>query len=366
MNIAQKLKKEFWSDPEILPRLSIVDTIIYTLAYSSGEAELSEFKDLILPAQLFKVAKQKYNAGDWRGAVSLARRALHLDGNLHGARVILVKALVRLRDWANAEEELVKLENEFRRERFYLRGFQEWKRGHHRMALSWFKKGWDSGDQSISIVRDSAYCSFVLGDMEAAKYWVDIALKKARNKYTIDLAANIAIFSNHFKDAENYIEELKPLDLLFYLNRKATLLCKQNRLREAWVCQEQACATEYPNFDAIVQRIDLMILMKRKDVEEQISKFEKTFKDSTDLHRALWCKYYLSKGQWRIAEDYWKKIWQKDIPSFKDLRKMILSEKIGDIMISSKERKAAEIELSEAGVAFQLPLLDTELEKFEI
>jgi len=86
---------------------------------------------MILPSQLYKAARQKYNARDWKGAEALARRALRLDETLHGARSILVKALIRLREWHEAEEELTIIQGLFRRERFYLRGFLEWKRGHH-------------------------------------------------------------------------------------------------------------------------------------------------------------------------------------------------------------------------------------------
>jgi len=201
-----------------------------------------------------------------------------------------------------------------------------------------------------------------MGDLEAANYWINLALKKTRNNFTLDLAANIAIYSNQFDLANNYIEELKSLDLLLYLNRKATFLMKQNKPREAWTYQEQACATEYPNFEALVQRLDLMMLLGKKDVESEIQKFEKRFEDSIDIHRALWSKYYLSKGQWEIAENYWKKIWQKDLPTFKEIRKMILDQKIHDVYVSIIDRNEAEKELSASESTSNLPILDVELD----
>ncbi len=360
--IANILRKEFWVKTEVLPKLSIIDTVIHALAYSDLD-ELYEFKDLILPGQLFKVAQEKYNNHDWRGAENLARRALQLDNNLHGARIVLIKALIRQKRWNLAEEELGIIEKEFRRERFYLRGFMEWKKGHNNAAVNWFRRGWEAGDTSISTLRDSAYCLFIIGDMDNAKFFIDLTLAKSRNKYHLDLAAQIAIYSDRIKDAEQYLDEIKNIDQQFYFNRRATLRIKQNRLNEALNDIEKAISTEYPMLDTFIQRVDIFILLDKPEAEEELLKLEPMLGEKSDIKRGLWCKYYLRKGDWLIAEDWWNKIWQKELPSFKDLRKTILKQKAEDIMVPVLERNKATEEYLKVDLKYQLPLMETDFEE---
>lgn len=359
--LAKILREKFWIEDDELPKLSIVDAIIHALAYSDLE-ELNEFKDIVLPAQLFKVAKQKYNAGDWRGAVTLAKRALQLDDRLHGARTVLFKALVRLRYWREAGQVLDVIDQMSRRERFYLRGFLEWKQGHPTSALNWFRLGWEGGDQSLSILRDSAYCSFVSGKMDDARFYINKALERTRDKFILDLAAQIAIFSDNIPDANKYLDELKKIDQVFYYNRRGTLKYKQERYEQALKDVEKAYTTKYLFLDIVIQRIVLLIILDKPQAEGEILKLESFLGDRSDIIRGLWSNYYLQKGQWAVANSYWQKIWQKELPSFKELRRVMLEQKKEDIMVSLPERKEAEIELSEYIDIVKLPILNTDID----
>lgn len=360
--LALLLREKFWVKDDELPKLSIVDAIIHALAYSDIE-ELNDFKDITLPAQLYKVAREKYNARDWRGATTLARKALQLDEHLHGARAILFKALVRQRYWNEARRVLEEIEQLGRRERFYLRGFLEWKRGHAEEALNWFRWGWETGDQSLSIIRDSAYCSFVAGKMDDAKFYINKALSRTRNKYVLDLAAQIAIFSDNILDAEKYLSELKELDEVFFYNRRGTLRYKQERYKEALKDVEKAYNSDYPTLDIRVQRIILMIILDIPRAEEEILQIEGMLGDRSDIVRGLRCNYFLQKGQWAIANQYWQQIWQKELPSFKELRRALLELKKRDMKIPVTERKEAETELSEYPAVVKLPIVNPDIEE---
>ncbi len=360
--LALTLKDRFWAKDEELPRLSIVDAIIHALAYSDIE-ELNKFKDIVLPAQLYKVAREKYNARDWKGAVALARKALQLDDSLHGARTILFKALVRQRYWNEAKQVLKVIEELGRRERFYLMGFLAWKRGHPEESLNCFRSGWEAGDQSLSILRDSAYCSFVCGKMEAAKFYIDKALSRTRNKYILDLATEIAIFSDNIRDANKYLAELEELDKTFFYNRRGTLKYKQERYKEALEDVEKAYETDYPTLDIKVQRIILMIILDIPEAESQILQIESILGENSDIVRGLRCNYFLQKGQWAIADQYWQKIWLKELPSFKELHRVILELKKEDIMVPVPERKEAETELSKFPEIVKLPIVNPDIEE---
>lgn len=360
--LALVLREKFWVKDDELPKLSIVDAVIHAIAYSDIE-ELNNFKDITLPAQLYKVARKKYDAGDWRGSATLARKALQLDERLHGARTILFKALTRQRYWHEAEQVWKEIEQLGRRERFYLRGFLEWKRGHAEQALNWFRWGCEAGDQSTSILRDSAYCSFVSGKMDDAKFYIDKVLIRNRNKYILDLAAQIAIFSDKISDTEKYLSELKALDEVFFYNRRGTLRYKQERYKEALQDVEKAYNSDSPTLDIVVQRIILMIILDIPQAEEEILKIEGILGDRSDVVRGLRCNYYLQKGQWAIANQYWQQIWQKELPSFKELRRVILELKKGDMKVPVPERKEAETELSKYLDVVKLPIVNPDIEE---
>ena len=364
-NIAAIMRREFWMDESQIPTLSIVDATIHALAYSDVQ-ELNDFRDIIMPTQILRSAWRKYNAHYWRDAEDLARRALTLDSRLYSARIVLFKSLVRQRNWRLAEEILDEIDSENRIDRYYLRGFMEWRRGHHQYAVSLFKHGLNIGDTTYGLLRDLAYCLFVLGELDDAKKYVEQALERNRNKYTLDLAAQIAIFSDRKKDAEDLLSELFELDLLMFHNRRATLLWKEEKYEEALVEAEIACDTEHPAFEAIVQKIDILILLDRPEAEEEIDRLEPVFAEASDIKRGLWCKYYLQRGEWGKAEYWWGKIWHKKLPSYQELRRKILSQKVEDKLIEPLEMQKSMSELSKLELQVSLPLVQSEIEEPEM
>jgi len=99
-NIASRLRGAFWKDPEVVPSLVIVDATIHALA-RSGIRGL--FRDLVLPSQLYKVAKEEYDLKNWDAAIAFAKRTLQADPSRDGVRIILFKAWVRKERWQEAE-----------------------------------------------------------------------------------------------------------------------------------------------------------------------------------------------------------------------------------------------------------------------
>lgn len=126
--IALRLRTAFWRDPDEVPPLGIIDATIHSLARGNVK-ELEEFRDLILPSQLYKVAKEEYNLKNWDAAIEFAKRTLQADPSRDGARIILFKAWVRKEHWSEAETVLRKLQKSGVRAQFYCKGFLEWKRG---------------------------------------------------------------------------------------------------------------------------------------------------------------------------------------------------------------------------------------------
>jgi len=353
--VADKLIATFWKDTNKIPAFSIVDTTIHALAYSKV-GELDHFRDVILPAQLSRVAKQKYDAQEWKEAEELAKRALKLDPHLFKAKVTLFRCLVRLRKWKPAEEVLSEIDGTWALERFYLRGFLEWKRGDHRKAVFAFRKGWYAGDESVSILRDLANCLFHLGEVDEAKKYVDIALEKyKRNEYILDLAALIAIYKDADRDAESYILQLKEISEDAYHHRLATLKGKRKAWPEALQHAEIACGAKAPRFEVLAQRADILIELQDPRAEEEINKLQPLEIARDDVKQGLLCKLYVRRGQWKRAEDYYRRIRKKELPVHQALYLDILRLKTKDAMLSLPEREKAADEL-EGVTQLQLPL----------
>ena len=364
-DIARVLRANYWKAENEIPALSIVDITIHALAYSDID-ELKHFRDILLPTHILKAAWKKYHGRWWSDAERLARRVLELDNTLYSARIVLFKSLVRQRQWNLAEEVLRDIEREGQIDRYYLRGFFEWRRGQHGRAISLFRDGLNAGDRTFALLREMAYCLFVLGQLKEAKNYIGRALERNRNKFTLDLAAQIAIFSDEDDTAEKYLSEIQLVDLLMYHHRRATLKWRKGEYEQALADEEIACNTEYPAYQALVQRVDILILLDRPDVEGEIRKLAPILAEHSDAQRGLWCKYHLQKGEWGEAERWWKRIWQKTLPPYKELRKKILLQKSEDTMLEPSERKKAVIEISEVEPQISLPSIASGLEDLEM
>ncbi|MHB8621378.1 MAG: hypothetical protein ACYDAG_17745, partial [Chloroflexota bacterium] len=86
--MAEKLHDRFWSDPQHLPGIHIVDATLHALGRGAPE-RLVEFHDVMLPADLYRAAKDEYDERHIDSAISLAVRVLESVKALHRVHVIM-------------------------------------------------------------------------------------------------------------------------------------------------------------------------------------------------------------------------------------------------------------------------------------
>lgn len=362
--IAFQLRKVFWTEPDKIPPLAVVDATIYALARSNVR-ELARFHDLILPSQLYKVAKEEYNSKNWKAAIQFALRTLRVDPARNGARIILCKAYVREEHWPEAERELRNLEKRGVRAQFYCKGFLEWKRGNLGTAVSAFQSALDAGDNSISVFRDLAHCLFRLGKAGDAKS----VLSKAPewifgNSYVVDLAAQIAIAEKNWRTADSYISDLEHIATREDFHyRRATLRATHKQWTEALQDADVACESIPPRFEAMAQRADILIELGRfPEAASAIEDLVPIGVQKRDVKTGLKCKLLLRQGKWQEAEVLWQGLRQKELPVQQGLRKEILLQKVKDVMTAPVDRKEATDELERIGEPVQLPLVVSEEE----
>lgn len=360
--IALQLRRVFWKEPDKVPPLAIVDATIHALA-RSGMKQLADFRDLILPSQLYRVAREEYHARNWSVAIQFALRTLNADPSRDGARIILCKAYAREELWPEAEQQLRKLENRGVRAQFYCKGFLEWKRGNLKEAISAFKSALDAGDNSISVYRDLAHCLYRSGDTGKAKAVLYEAPEWIfRNSYVISLAAQIAIAEGDWNTAEPYISELEHIATREDFHyRRATLRSARRQWTEALQDAEVSCASVPPRFECMAQRADILIELSR--LPEAASAIEALVPIGVvkrDVKMGLKCKLLLRQGKWQEAKVLWQGFHQKESPVAQALQKEILKQKVADIMTAPADRKEASQELEKIGEPVQLPLVVTD------
>jgi tetratricopeptide (TPR) repeat protein len=363
--IASRLREVFWKDPDKVPTLGIIDATIHALA-RSGAGELAEFHDLILPSQLYRVAKEEYNSKNWDAAIDFAQRTLGLDPSRDGARIILCKAWVRKERWPEAERVLRQLEKRGVRAQFYCKGFLEWKRGNLSAAVSAFRSALDAGDRSISVFRDLAHCLFRLGEVDQAKHVLSEAPEWIfGNSYVVDLAAQIAITEKDWGAAKRYVSELEHISSSEDFHyRRATLRAACNQLSEALQDAEVSCGSVPRRFEAMAQRADILIGLGRfPEATSAVEELVPVGVAKRDVKTGLKCKLLLKQGKWREAEVVWQALHRKELPVQEGLRKDILLQKAEDKMTGPADRNQALDELKRIGAVIQLPLVISEEEE---
>lgn len=366
-DIANRLIKTFWKIEEKVPRLNIVNATIYTLARGTGKG-LLRYRDLIIPSQLYKVAKAEYDSQNWGSAIDFGMRTLELDPSRVNARVILCKALIRKERWVEAENQIRHLQEKGSRAQFYCKGFLEWKRGDLGKAVSAFESALAAGDRSVSVYRDLSHCLFRLGRVTKAKeIFKGLPEWALRNRYIIDLAAQIAIAEKNWLDAERFVSELEHVSSRErYYHRRATLKVARGLRKEALDDIEIACTGESKYFEAMAQKADILIeLEKYPEAEDAVNQLEPLGSVKRDVKTGLTCKMLIRQRKWREAEIRWEEINQKELPVHQNIRRDILIQKVADKMISPLERKESERLLTEIVESIQLPLVVSEDETLE-
>jgi tetratricopeptide (TPR) repeat protein len=351
LSFAQRLKSQYWKNPNQVPSLEAIDATLYTTA-RAGAREQDAFSDIIVPSMLLKVANAAYHDRDWKTARDFAKRAVEADPHPDKGWVILVKAYIRLayegaEEWSKAQSILAKLKERGYRTYHYLSGFLSWKRGDLESAVKHFKQAERAGDYSVNVYRDRAHCEYQLGLVTDAHADIKIALDKyPRNPFIVDLAAAIAIRGGKYDKAAELLKDLKEVEPRkeHYHHRLATLYAAQKQFPKALVEADLALTRKPPLPEMITNRIDILIELKRyPEALEELGRVAQTFKGRTakDVQVGLNCKLALRQGQWRDAEGFHSQLHNKGSIVHKYLRAELLRQKALDLTVLQSEQKEA-------------------------
>ncbi len=356
--IAERLRSQFWTEADRLPRMEIINATVHAVSRSDIE-QLEEFAGVVLPSVLYKAAKEYYDRGGqeaWEAGRELAQRVVELIPDHKPARIILFKILVRLNEWSRTGKVLTEITAKGYIERHYLRGFLFWKQGELAKGVSAFRDALAMGHRSPEVFHGLGHCLFRLGNMaEAQKAVREGEVGRRPNKLLMDLGAQIAITLEQYDDAAEFIDGLKRLgeDVDFH-HRLSTLLAGRKEFRAALGHAEQAAAAPRRRFEFLANRVDILIEVGDfARAASELAELDREFRVGWEKHDVLVglrCKLCLRRNEWREAEILWNALKVKNVPVHWALRAEILRQKINDLATSPGERMNAKRELDKIRV----------------
>lgn len=356
--ISKVLIDKFWKE-EHEADFQVIDVIINTILQSGQEDNLLKFKNYVLPSHLLKAAEKANQDTDWTLAEKYARKALELDENLHDARVLLFKQLVRqetskTREKYNVEENniLEVLHKSYDTRFYYLEGFRYWKRRKFYDAIDQFELAKKAGDDSITVHRDLAECYYQTNQIDRAQKEIDLVMgdRKINNPFILDLATKIAISLDNFELARELLDKQESIDRYENVeHRWATFYMKAEQYLDALNHSTNACEGDRVLPEMHLLRMNIAIHLKKYNIVEDEYKFvrEKYKHYNVDICEALYTTMLLFTKGWQVAEAGLIKINNKTSPITLNLRHKILTNKLTDKMLTPILRQKVQEELSE-------------------
>ncbi len=105
--IQRRLIMRFWSQPNAVPSLEVVDATLHALASAgSCNADFGPYAAYVRPSTLFRLAKEAYYRQEWENCIDYARRCEHFGSLRREVRQLVFKALVQLERWPEAPGQL--------------------------------------------------------------------------------------------------------------------------------------------------------------------------------------------------------------------------------------------------------------------
>lgn len=356
--ISKVLIDKFWKEEQGTD-FQVIDVIINTILQSGQEENLLKFKNYILPSHLLKAAEKANQDTDWALAEKYARKALELDADLHDARVLLFKQLVRqetskTREKDNIEEDdILDILHKLNDTRFYyLEGFRYWKRRKFNDAIARFKLAITAGDDSIPVHRDLAECYYQTNQIDKAQKEINFVMgdRKINNPFILDLATKVAISLDNFDLAKELLDKQELIDRKENVeHRWATFYMKAEQYSDALKHSTNACEGDRVLPEMHLLRMNIAIHLKKYDIVEEEYKFIKgKYKHyNADICETLYATMLLFTKGWQVAEAGLMKINNKTSPIVLNLRHKILTNKLADKSLSPVSKQTVQEELSE-------------------
>ncbi|MGV0068524.1 tetratricopeptide repeat protein [Mycobacterium colombiense] len=347
--VAKRLNDAYWSDEGVMPTFAVIDATVHAAAMG-GQTEDS-VRPFVRISTLHRAAQESYYRDDYPAALEYARKAQEMGATGKAVRdrqirETALKALVKMRQYRDAEAELAEIEALGDKRYFFLKGFLLRAQGRLDEALGAYRSALRVGDTRVSVHREIAFCFMNTGNYDEAVKACNRALAlDAANPYVLDTLVSSYIGMKNYPKAKNALDELERVDVTgrFTHHRRASFYAATRQYELALDEADAAIVGDRGRFEAFGQRVNILIDAGRyDDALEALESLADQFPRSRgDVVTGLRCKSAIRQEQWREAENLWNRLEEQDQPVHQALLKRILLLKSEDRTVPLHQRQDA-------------------------
>ncbi|MET7569510.1 tetratricopeptide repeat protein [Streptomyces sp. NPDC005492] len=298
-----------------------------------------------------QLAEQYYHEQRYERAVQLASEALEVDPTIHQARTTLIRSLVKLSEYDDAQENIAELKKRGQiRDAFFLLGFLERNRGDHRQALRHYQQALDHGRGGMAIHRDMADCYLRLGDLKRAEEHISTAEEKQPyNRYVVDLKIQIACKLGDEKTARELLRRLADIDRQEMVShRQSRVEYLFGHLDWAYEFAEQAVAqSENIRFEVLANYAQCALRTSHvSEAREALNQLDQAFhRQRRDIRTGLRARLCIAEQDYETALDYATKFVSPERPVHLQIRQDAVRGLLERTALSNQRRAELKAEL---------------------
>lgn len=321
-----------------------------SLVRSGGDTENA--RALALHSDWLKLAKQFYYGRDFERSLHYSRLILQSTPGQEEACDFAIRALVRLAEFREAEEEIQSIRLAGRtREADYLQGFLERHRGDHQSAIGYYTRALKAGRGGLAIFRDLAECHFQLGDIaEAEKYIEQAQLRQHDNPYVVNLKTQIACARGDETEARRLVELLDKLDdPIFAAHRRSRVELRFGDPGLAYESARRAASLSARPPAEVLANLALCEILTGRigDAASSVDRLEQSYKHSAAQVTGLRARIAMTEERYEDAVALCAKLPNPNSRIHLTLRRDALRGLLAVAPLSSAEEQRRQGELAE-------------------
>jgi tetratricopeptide (TPR) repeat protein len=291
-----------------------------------------------------KLAEQYYHDQKYERAVDMAGDALRAEPGIHQARTVLIRALVKLGEYAEAQKHIAELKKRSQiRDAFFLLGFLERHRGDHRQALVHYQKALDNGRGGMAIHRDMADCHLRLGQLDRANEHISIAEEKQPdNRYVVDLKIQIACRLGDLATARALLLRLADIDRVEMVSHRTSRVeYRFGNMDTAYEFAEQAVnKSDNVRFEVLANYVLCALRTDHiREARSALDQLDRKFsRQRRDIRTGLRARLCIAEKDYQTALDYTEKFLSPDRPVHLLIRRDALRGLLDSSAMSTERR----------------------------
>jgi len=329
---------------EIQHRYLELSRMLFRAARLSGAVEL-EIGVSRLSSDVIRLTEEYYHSRDYAQAIEFGRLAVTERPDSTTARGYLIRALAQQEMWAEANEELEKMEHHAPpKEVKFLRGFVLHRQGHLEEAINEFREARRTGRRGAAISRELSQCNFILGNMDVAMQELQEALRlHGDNRYVVDLWAQISTQQNNESEARKALDRLEVIDKpIFFYFRKSRVEWHFGHAPAATAAIQKAMELSHrPPFPVVAQSVLCNIASGNSSLaRSHLQLLDNEFGEiRRDVRTGLRCRLEASEGNHTEALRLSERFLDKNSRYYLSIRAHLINELLKGSGITTQQRE---------------------------